>query len=145
MNDRITHSLTKLFVRHRIIFWYDAKKELRSQFEALELSDVEKLVLDNNELGIKYRILREFPDLEMDRSLPLLPRIERDVVIDPNVEELGSGQIGPAAGEGLDQREPGGNRRGDAAICGALRDGRSLRKDPGDHHGHPRGQYVLPR
>ena len=62
MNDRIAKALTKLFVRHRIIFWYDAKKELHSQFEALELPEVEKLVLDNNELGIKYRILRGFPD-----------------------------------------------------------------------------------
>lgn len=62
MNDRITKALTKLFERHRIIFWYDAKKELRSEFEALELPDIEKLELANNEFGVKYHLLREAPE-----------------------------------------------------------------------------------
>jgi hypothetical protein len=35
MNDRITQSLTKLFEKHRIVFWYDAKQELRQEFEAI--------------------------------------------------------------------------------------------------------------
>ena len=43
MSDRITQALTKLFERHRIIFWYDAKQELRDDFEALELADIKKL------------------------------------------------------------------------------------------------------
>ena len=29
MNDRIAQALTKLFDRHRIVFWYDTKQELR--------------------------------------------------------------------------------------------------------------------
>ena len=62
MNDRISQALTKLFERHRIIFWYDAKKELRSDFEALELPGIEKLELANNEFGVKYRLLREEPE-----------------------------------------------------------------------------------
>jgi len=62
MNDRIAHALTKLFDRHRIVFWYDAKQELRDDFEALALSGVEKLELTNNEYGIKYKILREQPE-----------------------------------------------------------------------------------
>ncbi|MDE0154873.1 MAG: BREX-1 system phosphatase PglZ type A, partial [Gammaproteobacteria bacterium] len=60
-NDNITQALTRLFERHRIIFWHDAKQELREEFEALSLDGVEKLELDNNEFGIKYRILREQP------------------------------------------------------------------------------------
>ena len=48
MTDRIAQALTKLFERHRIIFWYDAKQELRDEFESLELSGVEKLELLNN-------------------------------------------------------------------------------------------------
>ncbi len=59
INNRIAQALTKLFERHRIIFWYDAKKELRSDFEALELPGIEKLELANNEFGVKYRLLRE--------------------------------------------------------------------------------------
>lgn len=62
MNDRIAQALTKLFERHRIVFWYDAKQELRDDFEALSLPGVEKLELTNNEYGIKYQILREQPE-----------------------------------------------------------------------------------
>lgn len=62
MGNRIAQALTKLFERHRIIFWYDAKKELRSEFEALELPDIEKLELANNEFGVKYHLLREAPE-----------------------------------------------------------------------------------
>ncbi len=62
MNNRIAQALTKLFDRHRIVFWYDARRELRSDFEALLLPGVEKLELRNNEYGIKYRLLREQPE-----------------------------------------------------------------------------------
>lgn len=62
MEDRIAQALTKLFDRHRIVFWYDAKQELRDDFEALQLPGVEKLELTNNEYGIKYRLLREQPE-----------------------------------------------------------------------------------
>ena len=62
MNDRIAQTLTKLFDRHRIVFWYDAKKELRTDYWDLQLPDVEKLEICNNEYGIKYKILREQPE-----------------------------------------------------------------------------------
>ena len=62
MENRIAQALTKLFERHRIVFWYDAKHELRDDFEALILPDIEKLELTNNEYGIKYRLLREEPE-----------------------------------------------------------------------------------
>ena len=61
-NLRIAQALNKLFDRHRIVFWYDAKQELRDDFEALELPGIEKLELVNNEYGIKYRVLRECPE-----------------------------------------------------------------------------------
>ena len=62
MENRIAQALTKLFDRHRIVFWYDAKQELRDDFEALSLPGVEKLELINNEYGIKYKLLREQPE-----------------------------------------------------------------------------------
>ncbi len=62
MENRIAQALTKLFYRHRIVFWYDAKQELRDDFESLQLPDVEKLELINNEYGIKYKLLREHPE-----------------------------------------------------------------------------------
>ena len=62
MNCRIAQALSRLFERHRIVFWYDAKRELRADFEAVSLEGVEKIEIANNEFGIKYRILREQPE-----------------------------------------------------------------------------------
>lgn len=61
MNERIVNALSRLFEKHRIVFWYDDKCELKDDFDALELPGVEKCVIDNNELGLKYRLLREQP------------------------------------------------------------------------------------
>jgi uncharacterized protein (TIGR02687 family) len=59
---RIAQAITRLFQRHRIVFWYDVKEELRQEFEAVTLPGVEKIVLDNNAFGVKVRILREQPE-----------------------------------------------------------------------------------
>jgi uncharacterized protein (TIGR02687 family) len=62
VENRIAQALSKLFERHRIVFWYDAGEELRDEYEALRLKGIEKLELTNNEYGIKYRLLREEPE-----------------------------------------------------------------------------------
>ncbi|MCH2557819.1 MAG: BREX-1 system phosphatase PglZ type A [Alcanivorax sp.] len=62
MSDRISQALSRLFDKHRIVFWYDAKQELRGDFEAVSIPNVEKLEIANNEYGLKYRILRESPE-----------------------------------------------------------------------------------
>jgi len=62
MSDRISQALSRLFDKHRIVFWYDTKQELRSDFETVSIPDVEKLEIANNEYGLKYRVLRESPD-----------------------------------------------------------------------------------
>ena len=61
-DNKITLALTRQFDKHRIVFWYDAKKELRKDFEALSIEGVEKIGLNNNEFSVKHRILREAPD-----------------------------------------------------------------------------------
>ncbi len=61
MARNITSALEKLFNKHRIVFWYDTKNELRQEFEVLSIPGVEKIELDNNEYGVKYQILREEP------------------------------------------------------------------------------------
>lgn len=61
MENRIAQALTKLFERHRIVFWYDAKRELQKDFEAFCLPGVEKLVLGNNAYALKYKMLHEEP------------------------------------------------------------------------------------
>ena len=60
--SQIETALSKIFDRHRIVFWYDVKRELRAEFDALALPGVEKIVLGNNQFGVKYRILREAPE-----------------------------------------------------------------------------------
>jgi len=62
MSDRIPQALTKLFERHRIVFWYDAKQELREDYDGLDLEGIEKIELQNNEYRIKHQILREQAD-----------------------------------------------------------------------------------
>lgn len=61
MNKRLADSLARLFEKHRVVFWYDAKKEMADEYAALELPDIEKVEIANNEFGIKYRILRQQP------------------------------------------------------------------------------------
>ena len=53
--DKITLALTRQFDKHRIVFWYNAKKEFRKEFEALNLPDIEKIELNNNEFSVKHR------------------------------------------------------------------------------------------
>jgi uncharacterized protein (TIGR02687 family) len=59
--NRIQQALSRLFQKHRVVFWYDDKKELRDAFEALAIEGVEKLEIQNNEFGIKHKLLRESP------------------------------------------------------------------------------------
>ena len=62
MENRIALALAKKFEENRIVFWYDTKEELRSDFGALALPGVHKLEIANNEFGIKHRILRDEPE-----------------------------------------------------------------------------------
>lgn len=61
-NPKITQALSNLFDKQRIVFWYDTRLEFRADFETLELPDVSKIELANNEFSVKYRLLREQPD-----------------------------------------------------------------------------------
>lgn len=61
MSDRIAGSLTRLFEEHRIVFWYDAARDMRGVFEEIELDAIAKVEIANNEFGLKYRMLRQEP------------------------------------------------------------------------------------
>lgn len=60
-NPKITQALSNLFEKQRIVFWYDTRHEFRADFAALELPDIEKVELANNEFGVKHRVLRGQP------------------------------------------------------------------------------------
>lgn len=55
--NKIEQSLTKLFEKHRLIFWYDDGGAMKDEFEEVALLGVEKLEIANNEFGIKVKIL----------------------------------------------------------------------------------------
>lgn len=61
MEAQIKETLTSYFEDKRIVFWYDNKNQFREDFEELEISNVKKIILENNEFGVKYRVLREEP------------------------------------------------------------------------------------
>ena len=58
-SSRITEALLNAFNKYRIVIWDDDKEKLIDEFESLELPDVTKIKLDNNEFSVKYRILVE--------------------------------------------------------------------------------------
>lgn len=62
MNQRIHKTLQKKFEKHRVVFWYDTERELRKEFDALELDGVVKLEIVNNEFTLKHLMLRESPN-----------------------------------------------------------------------------------
>ena len=61
MSDSLTLALSRLFDKHRIVFWTDTNRELRDQFESLDLSGITKVELKNNEYAVKFYVLREEP------------------------------------------------------------------------------------
>lgn len=61
VNEKVQNALEKYFQLHRLVFWYDDKAEMKSLFESMQFTDIEKLVIDNNEFGIKYKVLVEHP------------------------------------------------------------------------------------
>jgi uncharacterized protein (TIGR02687 family) len=61
MTDRITASLERLFDEHRIVFWYDAARDMRGEFDAVDLGGVIKVEIANNQFGLQYRMLRQEP------------------------------------------------------------------------------------
>jgi uncharacterized protein (TIGR02687 family) len=61
METQIKETLTSYFEDKRIVFWYDEKKQFKEDFDELEIPNVKKIVLENNEFGVKYKVLREEP------------------------------------------------------------------------------------
>ncbi len=62
LNSKVQAALEKLFQQYRIIFWYDEKVEMTGLFKSLQIPDVEKLVIENNEFTLKHRLLIEQPN-----------------------------------------------------------------------------------
>jgi len=62
MNERINTLLKNHFKQHRIVIWYDPNEEMREIFDSFSDENITKIVLDNDEFAIKYRILKQEPE-----------------------------------------------------------------------------------
>ena len=60
--SKIKTALEKIFQNNRVVFWYDPVEELNFEFSELEMEDVEKVIVENNEFSIKYKITKEETD-----------------------------------------------------------------------------------
>ena len=61
MIEKIQIAIAQLFEQHRILFWYDAEGKMTTIFQDLLLPDATKITIENNEFGIKYRVLVSEP------------------------------------------------------------------------------------
>jgi len=60
---KIQNALEKEFARRRVVFWYDPDLiGWQQEFDAVQLAGVVKLVVQNNEFGVKHRIARDQPN-----------------------------------------------------------------------------------
>jgi len=61
INTKVQAALEKLFQQHRLIFWYDDKTEMTGLFQSLQIPQVDKVVIENNEFTLKHKFLVEQP------------------------------------------------------------------------------------
>ena len=82
----IQQRLKTIFQKQRLVFWYDDNGALKNEFEAIELDGVTKLEIDNNEFGIKRRLLSLQPsDKFLIYSQTKAPQDENNWLLDLNI------------------------------------------------------------
>lgn len=64
MTEKLIDVLKKIFLTNRVVFWYDADEKMRDVYDSVDLPDVQKLILNNNEFGIKVQILHGDPKVK---------------------------------------------------------------------------------
>ena len=60
--NKIEEALLKQFNKFRVVFWYDEKKELLDEYKELNLSEIEKIEVENNEFEVKHIINKQKPN-----------------------------------------------------------------------------------
>jgi len=82
----IQQRLKTIFKKERLVFWYDENEALKNEFEAIDLDDVTKLTIDNNEFGIKRQLLSLQPtDKFLIYSATTAPQDEDNWLLDLNI------------------------------------------------------------
>lgn len=76
MKEALKKNLTDLFLKHRIVFWYDEGEEYAEDLKTLEMPDVELIRLTPaSQFKVKYKILKEEP---LQKFLVYAPYAEPD-------------------------------------------------------------------
>ncbi len=57
----LKETLTKYFNNHRVIFWYDENQEFTTEFQEMDIPNVNKIQVQGNEFEIKHRIEKQQP------------------------------------------------------------------------------------
>ena len=82
----IQKRLETLFERERIIFWYDDNGALKNEFEEIQISDVKKRIISNNEFGLKREVLKLYPtDKFLIYSPNIAPQQDDNWLLDLNI------------------------------------------------------------
>lgn len=68
--NKIEEALTKRFESHRVIFWYDEKREFTDLYQETALDGVEKIQVDGNEFEVKYIINKQKTDNKLLIYIP---------------------------------------------------------------------------
>lgn len=60
--SKVKTALENIFKEHRVVFWYNANEDLNFEYGELEIENIEKVVVENNEFSVKYRIIKQEPN-----------------------------------------------------------------------------------
>lgn len=82
----IQQRLLTIFENQRLVFWYDNDSQLKDQFDSIDLGGITKLVIDNNEFGIKRQLLNlQQTDKFLIYSPKNAPTNENNWLLDLNI------------------------------------------------------------
>ena len=82
----IQQRLKTIFQKERLVFWYDDNEALKNEFNEVDLDDVTKLEIDNNEFGIKRQLLSLEPNSKfLIYSPTTAPQDEDNWLLDLNI------------------------------------------------------------
>jgi len=82
----IQQRLQTIFQKERLVFWYDDNEALKNEFNEIDLDDVTKLEIDNNEFGIKRQLLSLQPNDKFLIYSPIkAPQDEDNWLLDLNI------------------------------------------------------------
>ena len=82
----IISAILKLFEKHRLVFWYNDNADARGTFDELDLPGITKVVIENTEFTVRYRVTHEEPEAKFLIYSPTAkPKDEENWLLDLNL------------------------------------------------------------